>query len=245
LDLPATMCWRISSSRGVRPVSRSPLRFPARVICGSRTVFALCNFLDGSDEVEIHRVFQDVAAGTGFERLADERVFGMHAQHEDGDVGKFGENAAGSFDAVDLRKGAIHDDDGGVELLGELNGLEAVTGFAYDVERRFVFEDAAKTAADEGVVVNEEDGQFSRHEVPPVREGHADERGYHLRGAGKLLASLREFRRVRAWRRGRCRFALPQDENLCRDLRLPESGLRAQNVGESRLPLRRNDERHC
>jgi len=42
----------------------------------------------------------------------------------------------------------------------ELNGFEAVTGFAYDVERRFVFEDAAKTAADEGVVVNEEDGEF-------------------------------------------------------------------------------------
>ena len=38
LDLPATMCWRISSSRGVRPVSRSPLRLPVRVIWGSRTV---------------------------------------------------------------------------------------------------------------------------------------------------------------------------------------------------------------
>jgi len=47
------------------------LRLPVSVICGSRTGFALCNFLDGSDEVEIHRVFQDVAAGAGFERLAD------------------------------------------------------------------------------------------------------------------------------------------------------------------------------
>src|SRR6266403_663849 len=161
--------------------------------------FAFGNFLDGSDEVEIHRVFQDVAAGAGFERLADERVFGMHAEHEDGDVGKFGENAAGGFDAVDLRKGAIHNDDGGVELLGELNGLEAVAGLAYDVER-----------------------------------------GYHRRGAGKRLASRREFRRVRAWRRDRCRFGLPRGESLCRDLRLRESGRWIRIAGESRLLWRRN-----
>src|SRR5258708_22752682 len=81
--------------------------------------FAFCNFLDGSDEVEIHRVFQDVAAGAGFERLADERVFGMHAQHEDGDVGKFGENAAGRFGGVDFGEGGIHGDYGGGGVVGE------------------------------------------------------------------------------------------------------------------------------
>src|SRR5579864_4057262 len=87
--------------------------------------FALGDFLDGGDEVEIHGVFENVAAGAGFERLADERVFGMHAEHEDGDVGKFGMDAAGGFDAVDLREGAIHNDYFGLKLFGELNGFEA------------------------------------------------------------------------------------------------------------------------
>src|SRR5258707_11591764 len=68
--------------------------------------FAFGNFLDGSDEVEIHRVFQDVAAGAGFETLADESVFGMDAEHEDGELRKFGENAAGGADGVCFGGGA-------------------------------------------------------------------------------------------------------------------------------------------
>src|SRR5208337_5146179 len=36
--------------------------------------FALGNLLDGGDEVEIHGVFEDVAAGAGFQGLADKSV---------------------------------------------------------------------------------------------------------------------------------------------------------------------------
>ena len=127
--------------------------------------FAFGDFLDSGDEVEVHGVFKDVAAGTGFKRLADERVFGMHAEHEDRDIGRFCEDAARGFDAVDLGKRTVHDDYVGMELFGELNGFEAVAGFAHDLERRLVFEDPAEAAADKSVVVDEEDCQFIRHVV--------------------------------------------------------------------------------
>jgi hypothetical protein len=42
-----------------------------------------------------------------------------------------------------------------MELLGELDGFEAVAGFADDLKSGFVFEDAAEAAADESVVVDE------------------------------------------------------------------------------------------
>src|SRR5882724_11999582 len=159
----------------------------------------------------------------------------MHAEHEDGDIGEFDEDTASGFDAVDLRKSAIHDNYVGMKLFSELNRFEAVAGFADDLKSGFVFEDAAETAADEGVIVDEEDGEFIRHGVPPVREGLRDERGYHWWGAEKPLENRREVGRVRAWQRGQCRFGLRWGENLCRDLRL--RGLAQWNriANESRL----------
>jgi hypothetical protein len=87
----------------------------------------------------------------------------MHAEHKDGDIRKFREDAAGRFDTVDLRESAIHDDYGGVEPLGEPDGFKAVAGFADDLDRGFIFENAAETTADEGVVVDKEYREFIWH----------------------------------------------------------------------------------
>jgi hypothetical protein len=87
----------------------------------------------------------------------------MHAEHKDGDIRKFGEDAAGGFDTVDFWESAIHDDYGGVELFGEPYGFKAVARFAYDLERGFILENAAETTADEGVVVDKEYREFIWH----------------------------------------------------------------------------------
>ncbi len=66
------------------------------------------------------------------------------------------------------RHGAIHDDNGRVELPGQLNGFVAVAGLAHHFDRLVVFEHAAEAAAHEAVIVGEQDGDLRvSHERPP------------------------------------------------------------------------------
>src|SRR5579883_3512144 len=121
--------------------------------------FSFGNLLDGGDQVEIHGIFQNVATRAGLERLADQRVFGMHAEHENGDVREFREDAARGFDAV--------------------------AGFADDLNRRLVFQHAAESATHQGVVVHQQYGELIRHEVPLARAEYPDAAACHRQTAAK------------------------------------------------------------
>lgn len=81
----------------------------------------------------------------------------MHAEGEDADVGGDLTNAACGLDAVEFRHGDVHDDHVGLEFLRFLNGLVAVGSFADDLHVGMGGEDHAKSVADDGVVVGEQD----------------------------------------------------------------------------------------
>ena len=51
---------------------------------------------------------------------------------------------------------AIHDDHAGLEFAGEFYGVGAVAGLGDDGDFRIVFQHQAKAAADEGVIIDEE-----------------------------------------------------------------------------------------
>ena len=92
-----------------------------------------------------------------FEGLANPRVLGVHGQHEDQRLRRKLQDAAGSLDAVHFRQGAIHHNDARLEQLRLLNGLLAIAGLADDVHVGFVFEHAAKAAAHEAVIIDQQD----------------------------------------------------------------------------------------
>jgi hypothetical protein len=49
--------------------------------------FSAGDALDGVREIQVHGIFQDVAARAGLECLANKSVLGMHAEHEDCGIG--------------------------------------------------------------------------------------------------------------------------------------------------------------
>src|ERR1700733_638801 len=81
LELPSTISCKISSSRGVRPESRSPFSEGARETSGARKISPGGAGGVAQPKAEIVGIFQDVAAGAGVESLAHQSVFRMHAEH--------------------------------------------------------------------------------------------------------------------------------------------------------------------
>ena len=58
---------------------------------------------------------------------------------------------------VHLGHGHVHDDDIRVGLLDQRHGVQAVAGFADDLQVRVVLENAAEPLADQRVVVDQDD----------------------------------------------------------------------------------------
>ena len=73
------------------------------------------------------------------------------------------EDFAGGYEAAGAGERAIHHDYFGMQRAGEFDGFVAIAGFADYVDVWLVFEHAAETAADEGVIVDEQDGNFMGH----------------------------------------------------------------------------------
>ena len=128
---------------------------------------ALGHFLDRADEVQVHRVLQDVAPRARFQRLLHQRVFRVHAQHQDGGFRQLRQDAPRSFNAVHLRQRTIHHDDIGTQLQRQLHRFQAIARFAGDLKRWLVLQHAAKSAAHQRVVVHQQNSQFIRHAFPP------------------------------------------------------------------------------
>ena len=74
---------------------------------------------------------------------------------------------------VDLRHGHVEDDDVGVELLVELDGLGAPARLADHLDVELVFEDAAESLADQRMIVGEQDADTTRCHATSLRAGAA------------------------------------------------------------------------
>src|SRR3954469_21067050 len=84
----------------------------------------------------------------------------MHAKHEHCRFGKRREDVAGGGDAALALQSAVHEDDLGLQFAREIYRFPAATGLAHYVDVAFVLEHATEAAANEAVVVDQEDGNL-------------------------------------------------------------------------------------
>ena len=166
-DFPATMCCKTSSSRAVKP--RFALAFQRLRLHQLRieTVFPSATPLTAFDQIQIHRIFQNISARARFQRLANQRVFRMHAQHQNRRVGPFRANLPRCFDAADARQCAVHHRHARLEFERQLHRVVAVVRFADHRDRGIVFQHPAKSLAHQRVIVHEQHRNLIRHALPP------------------------------------------------------------------------------
>src|SRR5882724_4152431 len=195
--------------------------------------------LHRTHEIEIHGIFQNIAARTGIECLAHEGFLGMHAQHQDFRFRKFLQDFARGFDAAQLRHRAVHNDHLRPQFEGETHGLLAGAGFSDDGDFRVVLQHAAESAPDERVIVDKQHCDFMRHGLPLYPEGPQAARACRLvRGAIPPARRL-SVRRVRAWLPARSLVAFFPPQSPCHDPppRAPENS-RKTSAGSTLRALR-------
>ena len=71
------------------------------------------------------------------------------------------DDLAGGLDAVQLRKGDVHDDDVRMDPLDELRRAATVSRLADDLDLLVGLEQTPQTLSHDGVVVNQEDSNLS------------------------------------------------------------------------------------
>ena len=136
--------------------------------------------LDGRRKIQVDDVLEDVAACSGVHGLPNQRLFGMHAEHQDCDPGSRGEDGARRGQSARAGHCGIHHDHARPELGGEPDRVVAIGGFADHFDVRIVLEHASKPSTHEVMIVGEEDsnpeshaavrpamGTLSRTSVPP------------------------------------------------------------------------------
>ena len=64
-------------------------------------------------------VLDQVAAGAGPDGVGEHLLVGVHGEHHDLDVGQLAADLAGGLDAVELGHRDVHEDDVGLELVGQ------------------------------------------------------------------------------------------------------------------------------
>ena len=124
---------------------------------GGEVGFAGGGGADAFDKFFGGGVLENVAAAAGAEDFVEVGVIVVHGEGDDADGGEEVVDASGGGDAVEFGHADVHDDDLGLEFFGEGDGFEAVFGFADDFEVGFGVEEEADAAADDGVVIGEED----------------------------------------------------------------------------------------
>src|SRR5262249_24608758 len=117
----------------------------------------------GGSQIEVERILQYVTARARPERLTDERIFAVHAEHEDRGVGRALEDRSCGDETVDPRHRAIHDDHARRELCGHPDRILAVLRFADDFNRLIVFEQTTESSSHEAVIVHEQYGDLRIH----------------------------------------------------------------------------------
>ena len=117
-------------------------------------------------QVEVHGVFQNVAARARLERLAHQRFLGMHAQHENSRFRIRFKDFSRRFNAAQFGHGAIHHDDARPQVDGQAHGFFAVARFGDDRDPLVVFQHTTEAAPNQGVIVRQQNRYFMRHDFP-------------------------------------------------------------------------------
>jgi hypothetical protein len=81
----------------------------------------------------------------------------MHAEHEDGSPGTRFENFSCSDEAAHPGERTIHYDDARLQLLHLFHRFCAIATFSDDVDVGLIFENAAKSATHQGVIIDQQD----------------------------------------------------------------------------------------
>src|SRR5712691_1604529 len=109
------------------------------------------------DEVAVDGGLQHVAARSRVHRLEQVLLVGVHREHEDLEPGLAARELAGGLEAGHPRHGDVEDDELDVLLERAADRLGAVVRFGHDFEVGLGIENEAQAAADDRVVVGEED----------------------------------------------------------------------------------------
>jgi len=126
----------------------------------------LAEGVDGGEENAASVVFEDIAAGAGFNDLANEFIGFVHGEDQDLRAGRGFMNAAGGVHAVEKRHADIENGDVGFEFGGFFNGIAAINGFGADVPVIAGFEEGAQTGANDGVVIRDQNAKGGHREPP-------------------------------------------------------------------------------
>jgi hypothetical protein len=116
--------------------------------------------IDGRDEDAVGAVFEDVAAGAGFDHLLNE-IFGLvHGEDEDFGVGRRFANAASGVDTVEERHTNVEDRDVRFVLGSFVSSFAAVSGgFGANFPTGMRFNERAQPGANRRVVIRDEDAK--------------------------------------------------------------------------------------
>jgi hypothetical protein len=133
---------------------------------GGEEGLVLAESVDGVEEDAIGFVFEDVAAGAGFDDLLDEVVGLVHGEDENFGGGRGFADMAGGFDAVEERHADVEDGDVRFVLRGFFDGVATVGGFGANLPAGSRFEESAEASADDGVIIRDQNGEW-RHRRSP------------------------------------------------------------------------------
>ena len=112
---------------------------------------------DGFEKVVLDGILQQIAARTGLEHFAHIDGILVHAEGEDAGMRQRGGESPRGFDAVQFGHRNIHDDDVWRGFLRQLQNVASIARFADDLHIGLLREDSAKTLADYGVIVSQQD----------------------------------------------------------------------------------------
>src|SRR3990172_5978372 len=124
---------------------------------GAEVGVAAMDGLDAEQELVYLRLLDDVAVGAGLQGAGDVLVLHVAGEHEDFGLGQAAADLTRRLDAVEAGHDRVHEDDVGLDLLGDLDGLAAVGGLADDLEAGLGLEHVAERLADDGGGVGDED----------------------------------------------------------------------------------------
>lgn len=117
---------------------------------------------DRGEEVGGRGVLEQEAARPRAERRVDVGVQVEGREDQDADVREVGADPPGGLDAVHLGHADVHEDDVGAFALGQRDRLGAVAGLADGAQARRGVDQDAEAAAQQGLVVGDEDAQIQR-----------------------------------------------------------------------------------
>jgi hypothetical protein len=149
---------------------------------------AFGDFLKGADDFFASIFFKDVGFDAHVHGTVEEVLIFIHGEKDDAHEGFFALELASHFEAVEAGHVDIEDDDVGLMIVEHFEGGLAVGGFADDFEDAAFFDDFAKTAAKDRVIVDDEELGFTHGDNSETQRGneiYRKERGGAQRYAEK------------------------------------------------------------